>query len=94
MMMMMTMMMMLLKAMRTNLKILLSEVSSAIHHLKSNKSPGPDEVPAELIKNIANKSGATVIRRLCKKTWKTKTWPVEWKNLAFLTLLKKGDVSV
>jgi hypothetical protein len=72
--------------------ILLSEVRNAIHHLKNNKSPGPDEVPAELIK-YADESGALVIQRLCNKIWKTKTWPVEWKNSAFLTLPKKGDVS-
>ena len=72
--------------------ILLSEVVNAIHHLKNNKSPGPDEVPAELIKH-ADELGAVVIQRLCNKIWKTKTWPVEWKNSAFLTLPKKGDVS-
>ena len=29
-------------------EILLSEVLSAIHHLESNKSSGPDEGPAEV----------------------------------------------
>ena len=38
-------------------EILLSEVRNAIHHLKNNKSPGLDEVPAELIK-YADESGA------------------------------------
>ena len=72
--------------------ILLSEVTNAIQHLKNNKSPGPDEIPAELIKN-ADKSGAKVIQHLCNRIWKTKRWPADWKNSTFLTLPKKGDVS-
>ena len=40
--------------------ILLSEVTNAIQHLKNNKSPGPDEIPAELIK-YTDESGAKVI---------------------------------
>ena len=73
--------------------ILLSEVTNAIQHLKNNKSPGPDEIPAELIK-YADESGAKVIQHLCNRIWKTKKrWPADWKNSTFLTLPKKGDVS-
>ena len=72
--------------------ILLSEVTNAIQHLKNNKSPGPDEIPAELIK-YADESGAKVIQHLCNRIWKTKRWPADWKNSTFLTLPKKGDVS-
>lgn len=72
--------------------ILLSEVTNAIHHLKNNKSPGPDDIPAELIK-YADESGATVIQHLCNRIWKTKTWPTDWKNSTFITIPKKGDVS-
>ena len=72
--------------------ILLSEVTNAIQHLKNNKSPGPDEIPAELIK-YADGSGAKVIQHLCNRIWKTKRWPADWKNSTFLTLPKKGDVS-
>ena len=72
--------------------ILLSEVQNAIHHLKCNKSPGPDEIPAELLK-FADDSGAIIIHRLCNRIWETKTWPAQWKQSAFLTLPKKGDTS-
>ena len=51
--------------------ILLSEVTNAIQHLKNNKSPGPDEISAELIK-YADESGAKVIQHLCYRIWKTK----------------------
>ena len=68
--------------------ILLSEVTNAIQHLKNNKSPGPDEIPAELIK-YADESGAKVIEHLCNRIWKTKRWPADWKNSTFLTLPKK-----
>ena len=66
--------------------ILLSEVTNAIQHLKNNKSPGPDEIPAELIK-YADESGAKVIQHLCNRIWKTKRWPADWKNSTFLTYL-------
>ena len=72
--------------------MLLSGVANAIQHLKNNKSPGPDEIPAELIK-YADESGAKVIQHLCNRIWKTKRWPADWKNSIFLTLPKKGDVS-
>ena len=46
-------------------EILLSEVHNAIHHLKSNKTLGLDEVPAALgSSSTLNESGATVIHRL------------------------------
>ena len=70
----------------------MSEVTNAIQHLKNNKSPDPDEIPAELIKH-ADESGAKVIQHLCNRIWKTKRWPADWKNSTFLTLPKKGDVS-
>ena len=77
----------------SELKLLfILEVTNAIQHLKNNKSPGPDEIPAELIK-YADESGAKVIQHLCNRIWKTKRWPADWKNSTFLTLPKKGDVS-
>ena len=72
--------------------VLLSGVADAIHHLGGNKSPGPDGIPAELIK-YADESGASVIQNLCNTIWKTKMWPTDWKNSTFLTLPKEGDVS-
>ena len=61
--------------------ILPSVVRNAIHHLKSNKSPGLDEVPAELIK-YAGEWSATVIQRRCK-IWKTKHGQLNRKTLPF-----------
>ena len=68
--------------------ILLSEATNAIQHHKNNKSPGPDEIPAELIK-YADESGAKVIQHLCNRIWKTKRWPADWKIQLSLHLTKK-----
>ena len=38
--------------------------------LRTTRSPGPDEIPAELIK-YADESGAKVIQHLCNRIWKT-----------------------
>jgi hypothetical protein len=66
--------------------VLLSEVENAIRKMKNNKSPG------ELLKCMDD-DGIKLLHKLCNKIWHTKTWPIEWKKSAFLTLPKKGDIS-
>ena len=72
--------------------ILLSEVKNAIQKMKSNKTPGVDEIPAELLKNTDD-VGVCLLWKLCNKIWHTKIWPEDWKKSVFLTLPKKGDIS-
>ena len=71
-------------------EILRSEVEQAIKKLKSGKSPGDDNIPAELLKQSGNE-GITVIHKLCNKIWSTTEWPADWKKAVFLPLPKKGD---
>ena len=70
--------------------ILLSEVENAIKKMKTGKSPGIDNIPAELIK-AAGTSGAKVMLRICNAIWRKNEWPKEWGTSIFIPLPKKGD---
>ncbi len=55
---------------------LLSEVRHAMHQLRSEKSPGIDDIPAELWKATGDE-GIHIMWQLCTKIWKTAQWPIE-----------------
>jgi len=67
-----------------------SEVELAIDKLKSHKSPGIDQIPAELIKA----GGRTIyfeIYKLITSIWKKEKLPEEWKESIIVPIHKKGD---
>ena len=62
----------------------------AIGKFKSHKSPGIDEIPAELIKA----GGETIcgeIHKLITSIWKKEKLPEEWKETIIEPIHKKGD---
>ena len=66
------------------------EVELAIDKLKSHKSPGIDQIPAELIKA----RGRTIyleIYKLIISIWKKEKLPEEWKESILVPIHKKGD---
>ena len=67
-----------------------SEVELAIEKLKGHKSPGIDQIPAELIK-----AGGRTIRREIHKLiisiLNKVDWPEEWKESIIVHIYKKGD---
>ena len=66
------------------------EVELVIDKLKSHKSPGMNEIPAELIKA----GGGTIcleIHKLITSVWKKEKLPVEWKGSIIVPIYKKGD---
>ena len=69
---------------------LLDEVRKAIKELKNDKSPGIDEVAAELIKN-AGESVEYFFYKLCMKIWNERRWPEDWVKSVFIPIPKKGD---
>ena len=73
-----------------DLDILMYEVEQAIKRLRNGKSPGIDNIQAELLKE-SETEGIKIIHRLCNKIWRSKEWPEDWKRAVFLPLPKKGD---
>jgi len=67
-----------------------TEVELAIDKLKSHKSPGIDQIPAELIKA----RGRTIcfeIHKLIISIWKKEKLPEEWKESIIIPIHKNGD---
>ena len=66
------------------------EVELAIEKLKSHKSPGIDQIPAELIKE----GGRTIyyqIHKLIVSIWNKEELREEWKESIIVPIHKKGD---
>ena len=67
-----------------------AEFELAIDKLKSHKSPGIDQIPAELIKE----GGRTIcleVHKLITSIWKEEKLPEEWKESIIVHIHKKGD---
>jgi len=65
------------------------EVEVAIGKLKNHKSPGTDQIPAELIKE----GGRTICCAIHKviSIWNKEELPEEWKESIIVPIYKKGD---
>ena len=70
--------------------ILISEVGSALSHMKSSKAPGEVHIVAEMIR-----AGGVIalrkIQRFFNAVLTTEIVPKEWKNAIVTLILKKGD---
>ena len=53
------------------------KLKGAVHSLKAGKSPGVDNIPAELLMN-GGEAITTVLAVICQKIWETKEWSKEW----------------
>jgi len=67
-----------------------SEVELAIEKLKSHKSPGIDQILAELIK-AGGRTICLEIHKLITSIWMKEELPEEWKELIIVPIHKKGD---
>jgi hypothetical protein len=61
--------------------------------LKRHKSPGFDQIPAELIKAGAS-AFLSEIHKLINYIWNKKELPEEWKESIIVPIYKKGDKTV
>jgi len=66
------------------------EVELAIEKLKSHKSPGIDQIPAELIK-AGGKTICCTIHKLIIAIWNKEELPEEWNESIIVPIHKKGD---
>ena len=65
-----------------------AEVELAIYKLKSHKSPGIDQIPAELIKSGGRKI-CLEIHKLITSNWKKEKLPKGWKESIVVPIHKK-----
>jgi hypothetical protein len=68
----------------------LVEVEIAIGKLKSYKSPGTDQIPAEMIK-AGGETLCSEIHKLICSIWKEEELPQQWKESITVLIYKKGD---
>jgi hypothetical protein len=66
------------------------EVELAIEKLKSHKSPGIDQIPAELI-TAGGRTIRCAIHKLIIAIWNKEELPAEWKESVIVPIHKKGD---
>jgi len=66
------------------------EVELAIIKLKNHKSPGTDQIPAELI-TAGGKTICSSIHKLIISIWNKEELPEEWKESIIVPIYKKGD---
>ena len=69
-----------------------AELNKAIGLLKTRKSPGPDKVHNEMIKNLSEK-GKSALLVLFNKTWRSGKLPKAWKTATITPILKKGKAA-
>jgi hypothetical protein len=68
----------------------LLEVEIAIAKLKKYKSPGSDQIPAELIQ-AGGEILLSAIRKLINSVWNKDKLPDQWKETIIVPIHKKGD---
>jgi len=66
------------------------EVEMAIEKLKRHRSPGINQIPAELIK-AGDRTICSEICKLIYSVWIEEELPEEWKESIIVPIYKKGD---
>ena len=66
------------------------EFEMAIKKLKKYKSPGTDQIPAEVIK-AGSRTIHSEIHKLINSIWNKEELPEEWKESIILSVYNKGD---
>jgi hypothetical protein len=66
------------------------EIEIVIEKLKRYKSPGTDQIPAELIKAGGSKIFSE-IHKLINCVWNKEEFPEQWKQSIIVPVYKKGD---
>jgi hypothetical protein len=66
------------------------EVEIAIAKLKKYKSPGSDQIPAELIQ-AGGEMLLSAIHKLITSVWNKEEFPDQWKESIIVAVHEKGD---
>jgi hypothetical protein len=70
-----------------------SEVINAIEELRKGKAAGIDDIPAEFLKNLGEKTKRELIE-ICKSMYEEGTWPEEFTRTVMVPLPKVGNAVV
>ena len=73
--------------------ILREEVESAVRSLKTGKSAGVDNIPAELLQ-AGGEAMIDALHVICSRIWETGEWPTVWTQSLIITLPKKGNLQM
>ncbi|KAK4470008.1 hypothetical protein MN116_000037, partial [Schistosoma mekongi] len=68
------------------------EIKMAIRQIKSGKSAGPDNIPAEALKTDIEAT-SKILHILFRKIWEEEQVPADWKEGYFIKIPKKVDLS-
>ena len=71
--------------------MLREEVEEAVSSLKSEMSPGEDNISSELLKN-GGEATSVVLTVICQKIRETKEWPREQTQSLVIPIPKKGNL--
>jgi hypothetical protein len=66
------------------------EVQATIAKLSNYKSPGSDQILAELIQ-AGGETLVSVIHKLINSIWNTEELPDQWKESVIILIYEKGD---
>ena len=67
------------------------EIIHAVKLLKNNKSPGIDELPAELLKALPEAGYRRTLHNLLTDVWVNEYIPEKWRTSIIIPVFKKGD---
>jgi hypothetical protein len=67
------------------------EVLRAIDKLRNNKAPGPDMIPAELLK-VHEEERIKRLHKITEAAWVTERLPHTWKTSIICPIHKKGNI--
>ena len=70
----------------------IGEIKEAIRGLKNNKSAGPDNIVAEILKADLEET-AKILKPLIDQIWHSEVFPDDWRNGHLTVLPKKGDLT-
>ena len=71
--------------------ILCKEVEAAVQSLKTGKSAGVSDIPAELVQ-AGGEDVITALTAICINIWQTGEWPTLWTQSLVIILPKKGNL--
>lgn len=70
-----------------NYRLTYKELNNVIQELKDNKSPGPDNITAELIKHLPNNAKKHLLA-IYNHIWTKNVFPEQWRKVIIIPLLK------